>query len=520
MEFAEYQGRAGSTNQLPPGGPHNAVAPVLGLGAEAGSILNVYKRHLRDNIDLDANVELLEEELGDLLWYVATVASSFGLELESIAQHNLIRTGDFFGTPEHRDRAWNDLPIFDDAYPEHERFPRRMLFSFQELGDDSGTRISSLRILGAEPNVFTGGPMTIGGKAQGFEVPMQLGDRLTDNSRRADGYRFHDAIHLGFAAVLGWSPQTRQMLRLKRRSNSVTDEAEDGARAIFAEEGLAAILARLAVRRVGFVSETSVDMETVDLARAITADLECAELPAWLWRRAISQGFSAMNSLHAHHGGVLVADLNARSLTFQASRGQAGIYSVGVVTAESLVSAVCRLHTAKDAVYRDAWKKRGEVLGVIANIARKADRLENVLDGATPTADESLLDTVVDLFVYAVKYEAFLADSSPDVDSVLFPGAPRGVGGRSDGTDWINRLLWRHAEAGSPASDSVEVVGAEVLAAFSNLEQSFGDGGWDPPQQRLERARDLARLAWKLLMALCTDNPAEGTKFVQEHGDA
>src|SRR5260370_15928262 len=48
--------------------------------------------------------------------------------------------------------------------------------------------------------------------------------------------------------------------------------------------------------------------------------------------------------------------------------------------------AVARLHRAKDAVYRDAWKRRGEVISILANIARKVDRLEYGLDGAPATA--------------------------------------------------------------------------------------------------------------------------------------
>ncbi|MGH3907348.1 MAG: nucleotide kinase domain-containing protein, partial [Pseudonocardiaceae bacterium] len=41
---------------------------------------------------------------------------------------------------------------------------------------------------------------------------------------------------------------------------------DDGARAIFAEEGLAAVLSRLAPRRIGFLSETSVDGEVIEIA--------------------------------------------------------------------------------------------------------------------------------------------------------------------------------------------------------------------------------------------------------------
>jgi len=61
--------------------------------------------------------------------------------------------------------------------------------------------------------------------------------------------------------------------------------------------------------------------------------------------------------------------------------------------------AVRRLHEAKAAAYRGAWKRRGEVLSILANIARKVDRLECALDGAAVTPDEARLDTAIDLLV-------------------------------------------------------------------------------------------------------------------------
>ena len=46
--------------------------------------------------------------------------------------------------------------------------------------------------------------------------------RLFPNAYRDDGYRFHDVMHLTFAALLGWSPVLRSLLRkmekLKRRA--------------------------------------------------------------------------------------------------------------------------------------------------------------------------------------------------------------------------------------------------------------------------------------------------------------
>ncbi|HEX9540875.1 MAG TPA: hypothetical protein VGA04_22150 [Streptosporangiaceae bacterium] len=55
----------------------------------------------------------------------------------------------------------------------------------------------------------------------------------------------------------------------------------------------------------------------------------------------------------------------------------------------SFREALRRLHQAKDAAYRDAWKRRGEVISILANIARKAGRLGYGLGGAPAARDES-----------------------------------------------------------------------------------------------------------------------------------
>jgi hypothetical protein len=290
---------------------------MLGLASEAGSVLNVYKRYLRDGIDFAANRELLCEELGDLLWYVAAVATACDIDMEEIAKTNLLRTRDRY--PSHLDSAdLDELPVLDAAYPAYERFPRRLTVAFAEQPLPSGRAAAVLTLVNAEPNVFPHGPVDAeDGKVRGFRIGSRLGDLLTDNSRRVDSYRFHDAIHMGFMAVLGWSPTMRAALRLKRKSNGQTDECDDGARAIFAEEGLAAVLSRLAARRTAFLSETSVDGEVIAIAKATVVDLEVEALPAWLWRRAISQGFCAMHQLGQNRGGYLVADLDVRTLRYE-----------------------------------------------------------------------------------------------------------------------------------------------------------------------------------------------------------
>ncbi|MPZ66703.1 MAG: hypothetical protein GEU83_14725 [Pseudonocardiaceae bacterium] len=74
---------------------------------------------------------------------------------------------------------------------------------------------------------------------------------------------------------------------------------------------------------------------------------------------------------------------------------------------QDLLDVIRRLHHGKNAAYRDAWKKRGELISILANIARKVDRLEYVVDGGPTTVDEPVWDTAVDLLVYALKYQTY-----------------------------------------------------------------------------------------------------------------
>lgn len=316
LELSAYQVAASTTSTLRLGGPQGAVSSMLGLASETGSILNSYKKYLRDGIDLGSNREQLKEELGDLLWYAAAIATSMGLDLDDIATSNLERVQDRYD-PGPEKAAQASLPVFDANFSQHEQFPRRLTIEFVDAVSLRGQLTATMRLVSVRPDRFPDGPVTTDeGKVCGFRVGAELGDPLTDNTRNADAYRFHDAIHLGFMAVLGWSPNMRALLRLKRRSDAEVDECEDGARAIFAEEGLAVILSRMAIRRNGFMRETTVDSEIIQIAQVATHDLEPARLPGWLWRRAIAHGFSAMSSLAANGGGFLVADLDERALSY------------------------------------------------------------------------------------------------------------------------------------------------------------------------------------------------------------
>src|SRR5436309_6986119 len=96
----------------------------------------------------------------------------------------------------------------------------------------------------------------VGGKTCVIQLcnGVELGSRLTDNKIGEDDYRFHDVFHLAYAALLGWSPCLRALLKAKRKSIPEVDESQDGARAILIEEGVSTLIFHHALRLNFFAS--------------------------------------------------------------------------------------------------------------------------------------------------------------------------------------------------------------------------------------------------------------------------
>ena len=67
------------------------IYPTLGLAGEAGEIANKVKKILRDNSgNLQESVrEDLICELGDVLWYIAALATDLNVELSEVANKNI-----------------------------------------------------------------------------------------------------------------------------------------------------------------------------------------------------------------------------------------------------------------------------------------------------------------------------------------------------------------------------------------------------------------------------------------------
>ncbi|KAB2585613.1 hypothetical protein BS297_09495 [Rhodococcus erythropolis] len=315
-----YQRLAGVTDQQVKDGvdPLALSIPMLGLAGEVGTLLVAQKKAYRDNATEASDPKFLTIELGDLLWYAAAVATHAGFTLEDAFDEGLGYAERHVEELAKLENLPDDLPVLDEGFVLTERFPRLMVIRFRKVLADNGNSQVKLTLEQAEPIAFPDGPVPIpdSTKHQGFAIPGTLGDPLNDNSFRADAYRYHDAIHLGFTAVMGWSPNTRSLLGVKRRSDKTIDENEDGARAIFAEEGMAAVLAKLSAHRQGFLAEDAVDDDTIDMLVTVFEDLEVARMPRWLWRRAVSQGFVAMHNLNRAGGGFLRVDLENRQLHY------------------------------------------------------------------------------------------------------------------------------------------------------------------------------------------------------------
>lgn len=90
MHLSDYQRDSRQTAAYPAIG-HAVIYPTLGLTNEAGEVAGKIKKIFRDKNGIfgDADREALAAELGDVLWYLAQVATELDLSLDEIAQHNI-----------------------------------------------------------------------------------------------------------------------------------------------------------------------------------------------------------------------------------------------------------------------------------------------------------------------------------------------------------------------------------------------------------------------------------------------
>jgi NTP pyrophosphatase (non-canonical NTP hydrolase) len=92
VRLSDYQQRSRATAVYPHAGD-NLTYPALGLCGEAGEAAEKVKKAMRDDggVLTGERRAALAGELGDVLWYVAQLATEAGLDLDEIAGDNLAK---------------------------------------------------------------------------------------------------------------------------------------------------------------------------------------------------------------------------------------------------------------------------------------------------------------------------------------------------------------------------------------------------------------------------------------------
>ena len=90
MDFDEYQKSAQKT-AIYPGKGIDLWYPALGLNGEAGEVAEKVKKLMRDHdgVMSPEYKDMIAQEIGDVLWYIADISYEIGVPLKSIAIQNL-----------------------------------------------------------------------------------------------------------------------------------------------------------------------------------------------------------------------------------------------------------------------------------------------------------------------------------------------------------------------------------------------------------------------------------------------
>lgn len=161
------------------------------------------------------------------------------------------------------------------------------------------------------------------------------------------------------------------------------------------------------------------------------------------------------------------------------------------------------LHREKDAGYGSSWKRRGELTSILANVARKIDRLETYATASTKLVDEPILDTAIDLFVYLIKYRLYLMEASPASAAAVLPEAA--LMPFSDHPSNFDALLDQIRLDGEQL-DGTATLTQDAMLAFEQLHQ-LATVAPSERSSRLGLTTKFSELAWRLIIALIREQP-------------
>jgi NTP pyrophosphatase (non-canonical NTP hydrolase) len=293
MTLEEYQEKTLSTIQsYNSKDQENYFLGYLGLAGEAGSVLTTLKKFIRDGDGFGVFKESLKEELGDVLWYVATIASHNQINLNDIAEANILKTRDRF-----QQIALKEVPRFDEDYLE--KFPDTFIVEFIE--EKNTNDLMQVRMMWKKENDSS------------YD---KLGDPLTDNSKFPNNYRYHDVFHLGHIAFLGWSPVMRSLMGLKRRSDETILECEDRGRTQVAEEAVTLLIYNYAKGNKMLKKSDRIDTDIINTVKQLVTDLEVSLVSGYQWELTILESYKVFHQIVENKGGKIQVSPKNRTLTY------------------------------------------------------------------------------------------------------------------------------------------------------------------------------------------------------------
>lgn len=284
MRISDYQKQTMQTCQFSSKRPEEQEQIILhGLVGEIGDMLSCVKKKIRDGEAFRGFKPQMTEEIGDILWYLAAVGNKYDIDLAEAAKQNLKKTQTMFSSDE------STPPFYDEEFPECQQLPRQLTIKFA-CEDD---------------------------KVILYRDGHQIGDKLSDNAYHDDGYRFHDVFHLAYAAMLGWSPILRRLLKVKRKDSGEIDEVEDGARGGLTEE-LISLFVYMSSQEQGadYNNPEVIDIAVIRMIKAWVGGLEVCNRTDTEWRRAISEGFKIFDKLRENKGGLVSYDMKQRKISY------------------------------------------------------------------------------------------------------------------------------------------------------------------------------------------------------------
>lgn len=86
--FQAYVDKNWSNKPTNDGSLRDLIIMTAGLGGESGEVLELIKKHVRDDRVIDAQLIL---ELGDLLHYLTRIGKRWGWTLEQIMEANMMK---------------------------------------------------------------------------------------------------------------------------------------------------------------------------------------------------------------------------------------------------------------------------------------------------------------------------------------------------------------------------------------------------------------------------------------------